>query len=62
MEDEFTLDEVQNALASCDGNKVPGPNGFNLKFIKDNCDVIQYDFMKFIEEFHRDGAIVNELN
>ena len=62
LEVDFSLEEVRNALASCDGNNAPGPNGFNLRFIKDNWDVIQDDFMKFIEEFHKNGAIVSELN
>ncbi|KAK2654193.1 hypothetical protein Ddye_014049 [Dipteronia dyeriana] len=61
-EDKFSKDEVLEALHSCDGNKAPGPDGFNIKFIKDNWEVIEGDFMKFMDEFYRDGSIVKELN
>ncbi|KAK2654112.1 hypothetical protein Ddye_013968 [Dipteronia dyeriana] len=62
LEADFSLEKVCVALASCDGNKAPGPDGFNLRFIKDYWDLIQDDFMKFIGDFYSDGAIVNELN
>ncbi|KAK2638839.1 hypothetical protein Ddye_026634 [Dipteronia dyeriana] len=37
----FSKEEASEALSSCNGNKAPGPYGFNLKFIKDNWDVIE---------------------
>ena len=49
-------------MCSCDGNKAPGPDGFNINFIKANWEVIRDDFMKFISEFHIDGTIVQYLN
>lgn len=30
----LTADEIREAIWSCDGNKSPRPNGFNLKFFK----------------------------
>lgn len=30
----FTLEELEDAVWSCDGNKAPGPDGFNFSFIK----------------------------
>ncbi|KAK2651463.1 hypothetical protein Ddye_011319 [Dipteronia dyeriana] len=62
LEDKFSKGEVLEALRSCDGNKSPGSDGFNINFIKDNWEVIEGDFMKFMDEFYRDGSIVNELN
>ncbi|KAK2636977.1 hypothetical protein Ddye_031769 [Dipteronia dyeriana] len=59
---KFKKEEVWVALSSCDGNKAPGPDGFNLNFIKANWEVIEGDFLKFIDEFHEDGRIVNKLN
>ena len=49
-------------MASCDGNKAPRLDGFNLRFVKDNYEVIESDFMKFMDDFHRDGMIVKKLN
>ncbi|KAK3222321.1 hypothetical protein Dsin_009346 [Dipteronia sinensis] len=62
LEENFSKEVVLEGLSSCDGNKAPGLDGFNLKFIKDNWDVIEGDFMKFMEEFYWDGSIVKELN
>ena len=31
LERQFTEDEVQQAVFSCDGEKAPGPDGFNMK-------------------------------
>lgn len=30
----FSLDELEKAVDSCDGNKCPWPDGFNFNFIK----------------------------
>ncbi|KAK3229199.1 hypothetical protein Dsin_001080 [Dipteronia sinensis] len=62
LEEKFSKDEVLEALRGCDGNKAPRPNEFNIKFIKDNWDVIEGDFMKLMEEFYREGSIVKKLN
>ncbi|KAK0599556.1 hypothetical protein LWI29_006326 [Acer saccharum] len=62
LEESFSVEEVKVALDSCDGNKAPGPDGFNLNFIKENWSVISGDFMNFLEEFHRDGRVVKEIN
>ena len=62
LERNFSIDEVWETLSSCDGNKAPGPDGFNLSFIKENWSVIRGDFMKFMDEFHRNGSIVKDLN
>ncbi|KAK3219978.1 hypothetical protein Dsin_013948 [Dipteronia sinensis] len=57
LEEKFSKEEVWVALTSCDGNKALGPDGF-----KENWSVICDDFMLFMEDFHRDGSIVKELN
>ncbi|KAK0594545.1 hypothetical protein LWI29_014617 [Acer saccharum] len=62
LEESFSAEEVKVAIDSCDGNKALGLDGFNLNFIKENWTVISGDFMNFLEEFHRDGRVVKELN
>ncbi|KAK3230652.1 hypothetical protein Dsin_002533 [Dipteronia sinensis] len=62
LEENFSIEEAWEALCSCDGNKAPGPDGLNLNFIKENWVVIREDFLKFLNEFFKDGSIVKELN
>ncbi|KAK3210475.1 hypothetical protein Dsin_015181 [Dipteronia sinensis] len=46
LEERFSVEEVHFALWNCDGNKAPGPDGFNLNFIKAHWKEIQDDFMR----------------
>lgn len=62
LENNFSVVEVSAALASCEGNKAPGPDGFNLNFVKTHWQAIQGDFMAFLNEFHENGSMVKELN
>ncbi|KAK2651457.1 hypothetical protein Ddye_011313 [Dipteronia dyeriana] len=62
LEEPFSKEEMRVALASYDGNKTPGPNGFSLEFIKINWEQIRGDFMVFLDKFHRYPSIVKELN
>ncbi|KAK2640305.1 hypothetical protein Ddye_028100 [Dipteronia dyeriana] len=62
LEEEFSLEEVLVAVKSCDGNKAPGPDGLNRKFIKANWEVIEEDVMNFFGEFHKDSSKIKELN
>ncbi|KAK2660969.1 hypothetical protein Ddye_007502 [Dipteronia dyeriana] len=62
LEKPFSGVEVWEALSSCDGNKVLGPDGLNLNFVKSNWEWIQEDFMRFIHGFHEDSMIVKDLN
>ena len=47
LEEEFSVEEVWEALANCDGNKTPGPDGINLNFFKTHWKEIWGDFMCF---------------
>ncbi|KAK3231055.1 hypothetical protein Dsin_002936 [Dipteronia sinensis] len=51
-----------NGEIRCDGNKAPGPDDLNLNFVKENWEVIQDDYMKFIQEFHKNGSVVKKIN
>lgn len=35
LEAEFSEDEITYCLKDCDGDKAPGPDGFNFKFLQD---------------------------
>ncbi|KAK3220321.1 hypothetical protein Dsin_014291 [Dipteronia sinensis] len=62
LEANFSGEEILLALSNCDGNKAPGPDGFNINFIKAHWDEIQEDFMNFINDFHKGGAIRKDIN
>ncbi|XP_048491257.1 uncharacterized protein LOC125492645 [Beta vulgaris subsp. vulgaris] len=45
----FSNEEIDAAVASCDSNKAPRPDGF--KFVKSACDIIKEDMYKIVHEF-----------
>jgi hypothetical protein len=34
LDSQFTPEEIEEAVSQCEGNKAPGPDGFNFIFIK----------------------------
>ncbi|PNY01857.1 cysteine-rich receptor-like protein kinase, partial [Trifolium pratense] len=48
----FSLEEVREVIWCSDGNKCPGPDGFNFNFLKACWDIIKGDIMEFLSEFH----------
>lgn len=59
---EFSENEVWKAIKSCDGNKAPGPDGFNMLSIKKSWDFMKSDIMNFFAEFHRNGRLPKCIN
>eukprot|EP00268_Persea_americana_P061285 TRINITY_DN7726_c0_g3_i1.p1 TRINITY_DN7726_c0_g3~~TRINITY_DN7726_c0_g3_i1.p1 ORF type:complete len:328 (-),score=59.63 TRINITY_DN7726_c0_g3_i1:2474-3457(-) len=62
LEREFEDEEVSRALEECDGDKAPGPDGFNFSFIKVGWDFLKEDFSDMLSKFHRRGRINRQLN
>ncbi|KAK3199090.1 hypothetical protein Dsin_022505 [Dipteronia sinensis] len=62
LEKSFSKEELWEAVSNCDGDKASGPDGLNLSFVKDNWDVIQTDFMSFLQDFHRFNTGVKDIN
>ena len=62
LEVEFSESEIWNAVKECDGNKAPGPDGFNLFAIKKCWGFIKGEVVQFFKEFHRSGKLVKGLN
>lgn len=58
----FSEEEVWQAVKACDGNKAPGPDGFNLSFIKSSWKVIKRDILQFCSEFHANSRLSKRLN
>ena len=51
LEGEFGENEVWDAICGCSGDKAPGPDGFNFKFIKKFWEIIKYDLLIAVRWF-----------
>ncbi|MCH83902.1 cysteine-rich receptor-like protein kinase, partial [Trifolium medium] len=62
----FSLEEIQKVVMESDGNKSPGPDGFNFTFLKSCWDIIKGEIRVMFDQFHGrnlvDGVmVVNEV-
>jgi len=48
--------EVKQAVCDCGSEKSPGPDGLNFKFIKKFWQMFKPDVLRFLDEFHVNGA------
>lgn len=53
----FSFEEVEDAALSCDGNKSPGPDGFNFNFIKRFWGCLKGDIFGLMVEFCVNGKL-----
>lgn len=49
-------------MKDCDGNKTPGPDGFNLAYFQKFWKILKSDLLQFFKDFHRNGKLVLGLN
>ncbi|XP_057249213.1 uncharacterized protein LOC130590681 [Beta vulgaris subsp. vulgaris] len=54
--------EIDNAVASCNPSKSPGPDGFNFRFIKSSWEIIKEDVYSIIQEFWLTGNLPKGSN
>ncbi|XP_028090713.1 uncharacterized protein LOC114290913 [Camellia sinensis] len=62
LEAKFSENEIVAAVKSCEGNKAPGPDGFNLMMFKKCWKVIKVDVLQFMQEFHQNAKLVKGIN
>ncbi|KAM0007813.1 putative RNA-directed DNA polymerase [Helianthus debilis subsp. tardiflorus] len=48
----FTISEIKCAVWDCEGDRAPGPDGINLRFIKKFWDRLEGDFGRLFEQFY----------
>ncbi|KAF5808150.1 putative RNA-directed DNA polymerase [Helianthus annuus] len=53
----FSLCEIKDAVWDCEGDKAPGPDGINFRFIRRCWGSLQEDFVKVSEEFQLNATI-----
>ncbi|GJZ73768.1 RNA-directed DNA polymerase, eukaryota [Tanacetum coccineum] len=59
LELPFSEKEVWDAVCNCGGNKAPGPDGFNFKYIKRFWDIIKGGVLTEVRWFWDKGEISN---
>jgi hypothetical protein len=52
LEAIFISEEIFSVVQSCDGNKSPGPDGFNFAFIKEFWGLMRNDIRILFDQFH----------
>lgn len=52
MEEDFSRDETKGVIWDCDGDKIPGPDEFNITFLKKSWDILGEEIIGLIQEFH----------
>nr|GEV30093.1 fasciclin-like arabinogalactan protein 2 [Tanacetum cinerariifolium] len=62
LEFDITLAEVKEAVWSCSGSKLHGPDGFNFNFIKAYWDLLRADFFDCIKNFEATENLSNGCN
>ncbi|XP_028080046.1 uncharacterized protein LOC114281693 [Camellia sinensis] len=62
LEAEFLEDEIWEAIKGCDGNKAPGPDGFNLQCIQKCWNIMKGEFVQLMKEFHANGKLAKGIN
>ncbi|GKV33229.1 hypothetical protein SLEP1_g41758 [Rubroshorea leprosula] len=62
LERPFSVEEIEDGLKNCEGNKAPGPDRYNFNFIKFAWNSLKEDFVSFFGEFHQHGRLVKGLN
>jgi hypothetical protein len=48
----FTSEEIELVVKESDGNKSPGPDGFNFNFLKDSWDLLKGEVRILFDQFH----------
>ena len=60
--DDFTEQQIWEAICDCNGNKAPGPDGFNILRIKKCWGVMKKDILDLFKEFQDNGKLVRGLS
>jgi hypothetical protein len=53
----FFLEEIEDVINDCDGNKSPGPDGFNFNFVKAFWSVMKVEMRILFHQFHGNATL-----
>lgn len=56
------MDEIRYAILSMNINASPGPDGFGPAFFKANWDLLKFDLLDLMNDFHKGTAELARIN
>ena len=62
LERPFEENEIEIVVQGCNGDKVPGPDGFSLAFFQNCWSVVHNDILAVCQEFHEHCQFERSLN
>jgi hypothetical protein len=62
LTDPFTHEEINLVVANLPSDKSPGPDGFNIDFVKRCWHIIKHDFYRICEDFLAGNVCLQSLN
>jgi hypothetical protein len=57
----FDLREIEEVVKECDGDKSPGPDGFNFAFIKEFWYLLKHEIRIMFDQFHANEVVPKSL-
>ncbi|MCH99960.1 transposon TX1 putative protein, partial [Trifolium medium] len=57
----FSLEEIEEVVKRSEGNKSPGPDGFNFTFIKSFWSLIKGEMRIMFDQFHGNARLPKDL-
>jgi hypothetical protein len=57
----FSMEEIEEVVRNSDGNKSPGPDGFNCAFLKKFWDLLKGEVRIMFDQFHGNSSIPKSL-
>ncbi|GAU43110.1 hypothetical protein TSUD_373050 [Trifolium subterraneum] len=57
----FMLEEIEEAVSTSDGNKSPGPDGFNYAFLKKFWEMLKGEIRIMFDQFHGNSCLPKSL-
>lgn len=52
LEKKFSKEEIREVVFRCEGDRSPGPGGFNIGFIKICWGILGNDITHYVQDFH----------
>ncbi|CAL0325442.1 unnamed protein product [Lupinus luteus] len=58
----FEEAEIRDAVWSCDGDKIPGPDGYNFSFLKKFWECVKKEIVAMVDDFFLSGNLARGCN
>ncbi|TYJ48346.1 hypothetical protein E1A91_A01G055500v1, partial [Gossypium mustelinum] len=62
LEVPFSLEEIRDAIWSCEESKAPEPDGFNMCFFRRCWNIVKEDVFRMMSDFYRTGKMEKSIN